>query len=82
MLNVSTQNTMLWSSGVGQWGTRQVGFQVYEAKVNALPSLATAYECAKAGRKVVVYEKSVFFNQGGSSGVSFSLLENPHTNIR
>ncbi len=29
--------------------------------------LATAYECAKEGKKVVLYERFVFFNQSGSS---------------
>lgn len=30
--------------------------------------LSAAYECAKAGKSVVVLEKSNFFNQAGSSG--------------
>jgi sarcosine oxidase/L-pipecolate oxidase len=30
--------------------------------------LAAAYECAKAGKSVVVLEKNHFFNQAGSSG--------------
>lgn len=30
--------------------------------------LAAAYECAKAGKSVVVLEKNNFFNQAGSSG--------------
>ncbi|KAF8178491.1 FAD/NAD(P)-binding domain-containing protein, partial [Pholiota molesta] len=41
--------------------------------------LATAYECAKAGRKVVVYEKSVFFNQGGSSGDLVRMFRTAYT---
>ena len=35
--------------------------------------LATAYECAKAGQKVLVLEQSVFYNQSGSSGVRCDL---------
>ncbi|KAF9473298.1 FAD/NAD(P)-binding domain-containing protein [Pholiota conissans] len=41
--------------------------------------LATAYECAKAGKTVVVYEKSVFFNQGGSSGDLVRMFRTAYT---
>ncbi|KAF8965477.1 FAD/NAD(P)-binding domain-containing protein [Flammula alnicola] len=41
--------------------------------------LATAYECAKAGKKVVVYEKSLFFNQAGSSGDLVRMFRTAYT---
>ena len=37
---------------------------------SVIQRLATAFECAKAGKKVLVLEQSIYFNQSGSSGVS------------
>ncbi|KAM9957008.1 hypothetical protein ACTFIR_003745 [Dictyostelium discoideum] len=41
--------------------------------------LATAYRCAKAGKKVLCLEKSVFFNGGGSSGDVVRMLRTMYT---
>ncbi|OCH90039.1 FAD/NAD(P)-binding domain-containing protein [Obba rivulosa] len=41
--------------------------------------LSTAYECAKAGQKVLVLEKSVFFNQAGSSGDLVRMFRTAYT---
>ncbi|KAI0338507.1 FAD/NAD(P)-binding domain-containing protein [Trametopsis cervina] len=41
--------------------------------------LSTALECAKAGRKVLVLEQSVFFNQSGSSGDLVRMFRTAYT---
>ncbi|EMD32512.1 hypothetical protein CERSUDRAFT_118551, partial [Gelatoporia subvermispora B] len=41
--------------------------------------LSTAYECAKAGKKVLVLEMSVFFNQSGSTGDLVRMFRTAYT---
>ncbi|KDQ10964.1 hypothetical protein BOTBODRAFT_68286 [Botryobasidium botryosum FD-172 SS1] len=41
--------------------------------------LATAYECAKAGQKVLLLEQSMFFNQSGSSGDLVRMFRTAYT---
>ncbi|KAF8593828.1 FAD/NAD(P)-binding domain-containing protein [Ceratobasidium sp. AG-I] len=41
--------------------------------------LSTAYECAKAGKKVLVLEKSIYFNQSGSSGDIVRMFRTAYT---
>ncbi|KAF8594151.1 FAD/NAD(P)-binding domain-containing protein [Ceratobasidium sp. AG-I] len=41
--------------------------------------LSTAYECAKAGKQVLVLEKSIYFNQSGSSGDIVRMFRTAYT---
>ncbi|EGC33823.1 hypothetical protein DICPUDRAFT_56257 [Dictyostelium purpureum] len=41
--------------------------------------LSAAYHCAKAGKKVLVLEKSIFFNSSGSSGDFVRMLRTMYT---
>lgn len=56
-------------------------FEAYDIVVvgGGAIGLAAAYECAKAGKKVVVLEKNYFFNQAGSSGDLVRMLRTMFT---